>query len=86
LALPQGVLAPAVLARQVATQTQIFEDSDMIKLAFPIVNIVRYAKKTKIISGDFDALMKAYHNKNDVPDNIQRHTLVAARKIILRFN
>jgi len=66
-------------------KTAVFQDAHMVKLAFPLTNISDYAKKIKIISGNFDALMKVYHSKGDVPSNIKKGELIAAKNKILEY-
>jgi hypothetical protein len=61
----------------------VFSDPRILTLAFPIVAIKTYAKKTSVIAGDIDALMEFYHAENDVPDKIKLEYFEAAKKLVL---
>jgi len=64
-------------------KTVILNNLEMIKLGFPIKNIKKLAKKTVLITGDFEQLMTVYHSDIDDGRGIEEKYLNEAYSIII---
>jgi hypothetical protein len=53
-------------------------DQKIIRLAFPIKNIGKFSKKIKLITSDYDSLMRVYHSDSDQPKLIRKKYLAQA--------
>ncbi len=58
-------------------------DSKIIKLAFPIKKINKYYSKIKLITSDYDKLMKVYHSDLDQVGLIKDKYMEQALKIVI---
>lgn len=55
--------------------TTIDQDPRIMKLAFPLTNIDRFASKVFLVSGDIDDLMTVYHSDEDTIEKLSEHYL-----------
>lgn len=64
------------------SKATISRDNYMIKLAFPVKDIKKLAKKIFIIHGDLDKLMEIYHSNLDDLKQINKKQLNSAVKLL----
>ena len=65
------------------SQTKIFRDETLMKLAFPINNLQKLKNKILVFSGeDLDNLFKVYHSNLDLPKGIKLKFLQDAKECV----
>ena len=67
--------------------TNFIQDSNIVILGFPIRTMQKFTKKTYLVIGDMQTLMRVYHSPLDMPDLIKMPELMrAGEKIIGRLS
>lgn len=57
------------------SKTEFIRDKNILKLAFPIVNLSELSEKIVLFSGDFNKLMKVYQSPIDLPNVVSEEFL-----------
>ncbi len=65
--------------------SNVSQDQELQKLAFPINELSRLKKKIFIVHGDMDKLMKIYHSDLDDVDQIEENVLDQTKEKILQL-
>jgi hypothetical protein len=60
-------------------------DPHVVRLGFPIKDLLRLQKKITMVYGDFDKLMEVYHSSLDLPSNISPRYLAQAISLTQRL-
>lgn len=63
----------------------VHKTESILRLGFPIKELGQYVKKTAMISGDLEGLMRFYHSKQDTPDKIKSIYLQETYELVLRL-
>lgn len=63
-------------------QTKVYQDNNLIYLAFPIENREKWQKKIFVVAGDINKLMSVYHSNLDNLEGIKINYLKTGLKLI----